>query len=127
MARWTRTISIGKYEKQYMDNEISLQEMARKIHNYLTSLPIYGYGDGKDDDFTEIVDGELHTIAYQDEIFEDDEDRPTVNDYDGWKEDLYDWADSVDEAERDRLEALNVRIGFANTPKNAWIEPAPMM
>lgn len=126
MAHWTRTISIGKFEREYLDGEISLKEMAQKIHDYLTSLSIYGYNGG-DDKFTEIVDGELHTIAYQDEIFEDDEQRPTIDDYDGWKNELYDWADEENAVERERLDALNVTIGFSNTPKNAWIEPSPLM
>jgi pyridoxal biosynthesis lyase PdxS len=123
MAKWVRTIDFSEYEKQFVADEISLQEMARRVYNYLSMLPIYGYETG-DDEFTEIVDGGLHTIAFQDEIYESWEELPNVDDYDAWKEELYDWADDVNEEELIRMKARDELVGFSNTPKNAWIVPS---
>lgn len=101
---------ISPVEERYVNNEISLQEMARKIYNGFIRerwvddseaglLPVdYKLGTKISSeelyDLFELVQGTLHTIAFMDKIFEEGETLPTINDYDYWKQDLYDWADS---------------------------------
>jgi hypothetical protein len=52
-----------------------------------------GISDNGIYDLQELIDKKLHTIAFMDEIFEEDEELPEVVDYDYWKAELYDWAD----------------------------------
>lgn len=64
-----------------------------------------GIGYDEMSNLYEIVFGTLYTIAFCKDIFEDDEDIPTIGDYDIWKQELYDWADY----------------------NRVWIEPAPIV
>lgn len=123
MSKWMRTIDFSNHEKDYLNGKISLQEMAKRIFDYLSRQTIYGYGAGFDEEFTEIVDGTLHTIAFQDEIFEEGEELPTEEDYESWKEELYDWADDIDVVEYEKMKEKLGKVPFSQIPKNAWVVP----
>jgi len=128
MSKWTYTFDLKQFELKFVDGKLTLQEMAMEIFQYLKSFPMYGdeYLDEiTDDDFMEIVDGGLHTIAYFDYIYEEDSSKtgPSIEDYDRWKNELYDWADSVDERKEKEMEREGIALSFFNTPRNAWIIP----
>lgn len=102
---------IARHETSYQNNEIDLHEMARRI---LKGFVARGWvndtffskgveptlrvretiGEYGHDQLEEILD-QLHTIAFAKDIYGEDEkgEWPTVDTYDHFKGELYDWAD----------------------------------
>ena len=110
MKKWSHRINfVADWERKYNDDTVSLQEMCDGILNSFYTESWISTKPGSNDEFQkvskvgipayemdeleELVYGELHTIAYQDEIFGEDEELPNVNDYDYWKNGLYAWCD----------------------------------
>ena len=103
---WKHRIEcIARFERMYNNNEITLFELAEKIYKWF-KMKGFIYNDETGDDrkdfnwiddygldkLEDIVDS-FHTIAYAKDIFDNESEYPTVEDYDYIKADLYDWAD----------------------------------
>ena len=110
MSKWKyRMDFIGMAEAMYQKDKLDFQGMAKKIIDGFvknkwikkTDVDLFpNLTDRKaieDEELVELYDiimGTLHSIAYMDEIYgEETEFLPTVDDYDYWKTELYDWAD----------------------------------
>ena len=106
MNKWKQSMDfISDWEKKFQNDEITLQDMAKGIYNafitqgwfdpeYKKEIKKSGISDEGIYDLEELIDGELHTIAFMNEIFEEGEELLDVEDYDYWKYKIYNWADA---------------------------------
>lgn len=79
MTEWKYTIDFTYHMHAYQNEEININDMSMRIHQTLKLNNLYG----KNDEYDDIVD--------QLEMIIDPE--MTVDDFDYWLSNLYDWAD----------------------------------
>lgn len=105
MRYWKYEIEfIAIHEKSFSDGDLDLFEMCKVIYDDFYKYKWVNDYEKKIDcnktfieeeeiaALEEIIDS-LHTIAYAEDIFGKGEELPDVDDYDYFKNELYDWCD----------------------------------